>query len=235
MYEDYVATMIRINNGIAKREMEKYKAKQKEYYDQNRKVPNYKNDDLVLYWNGVYPPKGKDKLAIHWKGPYRVIKVFNEGNNLTLMNVRYRNIIHNANVDKVMRFIPKREWEFNQYGQRIRRGNVASDVSLDISMDSEPYYSAEEKEIEPLKQNSTHSVNAADLEAESDQSIMDSMDVNADTLEPPAIPELEPIDLPAPEIDKEDTEFPSLPSQSQPLAPKQGIKRTFDEMESNQA
>ena len=109
MYEDYVKTMIRINDGIAKREMKKYKAKQKEYYDQNRKIPNYKINDLVLYWNGVYPPKGKDKLAIHWKGPYRVIKVFNEGNNLTIMNIRYPNIIHNANVDKIMRFIPKRE------------------------------------------------------------------------------------------------------------------------------
>ena len=233
MYEDYVKTMIRINDGIAKREMKKYKAKQKEYYDRNRKVPNYKNDDLVLYWNGVYPPKGKDKLAVHWKGPYRVIKVFNEGNNLTLMNVRYPNIIHNANVDKVMRFIPKREWEFNQYGQRIRRGNVASDVSLDISMDSDPYYSAEEKESEPLNPNSVQSVNAADLEAESEQTIVDSMDANADSLEPPAIPDLEPVDLTAPEIDKEDTEFPSLPVQSEPSAPKQGLKRTYSEMESN--
>ena len=42
MYEEYVQTMIRINEGIAKRELEKYKAKQKEYYDKNRKDPKYK-------------------------------------------------------------------------------------------------------------------------------------------------------------------------------------------------
>ena len=64
MYEEYVQTMIRINEGIAKRELEKYKAKQKEYYDKNRKDPKYKINDLVVYWSGVYPPKGKDKLAI---------------------------------------------------------------------------------------------------------------------------------------------------------------------------
>ena len=59
------------------------------------------------------------------------------------------------------------------------------------------------------------------------------MDANVDSLEPPAIPDLEPVNLAAPEIDKEDTEFPSLPAQSQPSAPKQGLKRTYSEIESN--
>ena len=64
----------------------------------------------------------------------------------------------NANVDKIMRFIPKREWEFNHHGQRIRKEDKGSDVSLDISMVSEPYYSAEVKEAIPIEQNSVHSV-----------------------------------------------------------------------------
>ena len=176
MYEGFCTNMIRINNGIAKKELAKYKAKQKEYYDKNRKISKFKNDDLVMYWRGVYPARGKDKLSINWQGPYRIIKVFNEGNNLTLMNVRYPNIIHNANVDKVKRFKPKREWEYNQYGQRIRRGDVVSDVSLDVSMDSEDYHSEEEKAMEkldspPLEVISVHSLKAADLEAESEISM----------------------------------------------------------------
>ena len=90
-------------------------------------LPPYEINDLVAYWSGLHPPKGKDELAIHWKGPHRVINVFNEGNNLTIMNVRYPNIIHNANVDKVMRFTPKREWEFVNMAEELDK------VKLDLT------------------------------------------------------------------------------------------------------
>ena len=118
---------------------------------------------------------------MHWK-PYRVIKAFNEANNLTIHNIRCPSIILGANVDKIIRSIFNREWKFNQYRQRISRGNMGSGVTLDSSMDSESPYSAEEKEAEPIEQNSVHSVNAAELEAESEQSIVDSMDANLDSL-----------------------------------------------------
>ena len=84
---------------------------------------------------------------------------------------------------------------------------MGSDVSLDISMDSRPYYSAEEKEADPIEQNSTYLVNIPDLEAESEQSILNSMDANVDSLKPPAIPDLELVSLPAPKMNEEDAEF----------------------------
>ena len=109
MHEDFAKTMIRINDGMAKREGKKCKAKQKEHYDQNRKSPIYKMNDLVLHWNEVYPPKSKDKLTMHWQEPHRVIKALNEENNFTIMITKHPNSIHDANVDKIMRFIPKKD------------------------------------------------------------------------------------------------------------------------------
>lgn len=83
--------------------------KQKKHCEQNRKIPNYKISELVLHWNEVYPPKSKDKLAMLWKGPHRVIKLLNEENDRTIMNIRHPNIILNANVGKIIPFIPKIE------------------------------------------------------------------------------------------------------------------------------
>ena len=130
------------------------------------------------------------------------------------------NLIHNANVDKFVRFIPKRELEFEQYGQRIRKVSVASDLSKDNSMDSEPCYSAEETKAEPVGLNSVHSVNTAELGAESEQSFMDCMDANA-----PAMPDFKLVSVAAPKIAVEDTESSSLPAQSQPATLKQGFKK----------
>ena len=203
MYEDYIKTMIRINNGIASRELKKYKTKQKEYYDRNRKESNYEINDLVAYWSGVYPPKGKDKLGIHWKGPYRVIKVFNEGNNLTIMNIRYPNIIHNANVDKVMRYKPKREYEFGQYNRKIKQNKEVSDVSIDVEMDEQPYTPPEEFEEE--FKNDIQPANQSLETIKMDDISFDSINVNLD----PENIELK-LDLDY-RIDKEDSEFPTLP------------------------
>ena len=238
MYEDYVKKMIKVNNGIAKKELEIYKAKQKEYYDKNRKKPDYKVNDLIMYWSGVYPAKGKDKLAIHWKGPYRIIKTFNEGNVVTIMNVRYPQIIHNANVDKIMRFKPKREWEFNQYGQRIRRGNIQSDVSFDIEMESgpHPYHSEEEKQAELSDETSKKTHHISDIEAESQHSLLvvpseNEIPVSPAPKSPPPLEHLSEPPLERPIIEKEDTTYPKLPSEEPPPAPNR--KRKYEELEAN--
>ena len=72
MPEDFVKTMIQSKDGIAKGEMKKYKEKQKEYYDWNTEIPNYKVNELVLHWNEVHSSKVKEKLAMHWKRPHSV-------------------------------------------------------------------------------------------------------------------------------------------------------------------
>ena len=59
------------------------------------------------------------------------------------------------------------------------------------------------------------------------------MDASVDSLEPPAIPDLETVNSAAPKIDEEDAEFLSLPAQSQPSAPKQMLKRTYSKIEPN--
>ena len=60
-----------------------------------------------------------------------------------------------------------------------------------------------------------HCVNAVDLSVTSEQSIMDGMDANIDSVEPAATPDLQPIDSSASEIDCKNAKSPSLLAQSQ--------------------
>ena len=62
------------------------------------------------------------------------------------MNVRHPNIIHHANVGKVMRSNSKKEWEFGQFGRRIKYGKIGSDVTVHLELDEEPYCSPDEKQ-----------------------------------------------------------------------------------------
>ena len=98
-----------------------------------------------------------------WTKHVRHFTTIKEENHLSSMNIRCSNIIPTAFDDKFIRFIPKREWEFNQCDRQSKRGNARSAVSLDISMNLEPYYSAEEKKVEPTERNSTQSVGAAEI------------------------------------------------------------------------
>ena len=104
-------------------------------------------------------------------------------------------------------------------------------MSLDIEMDEEPYYSPEEKEAElnmptrkPLPE-----FNMETLLAESEASIQDSIHAEVDPID--IVPNLENINPETPKIDKEDSEFPTLPA-SQKSAPKQ-LKRKLNEIDSN--
>ena len=150
------------------------------------------------------------------------------------MNVRCPNIIHNANVDEVMRFTATTECEFGQHGRRIRQGKIGSDVSLDIEMDEESYYSSEEKESE-FKVPTGKPLPDYDMDmllAESAASMEDSIHADIDPTDLPAIPDLEINPKPKlPIIEKEDSEFPKLPSVQQ-SAPKQ-LKRKLSELNSS--
>ena len=75
---------------------------------------------------------------------------------------------------------------------------------------------------------------AANLESESKESTVASIDANADSLETSLIPNLELTNSAAPETGKKGTEFSSLPAQSQLSAPKPGLKEAYSKMMSDQ-
>ena len=103
-YEGYVANMLEINKAIAEKELEAYHAKREQYANKGRKEPEFKLKELVFYWVGPYPPFGSQKLKIHWQGPYRIIQIWNNGNNYTLQSVKYPKIFVNANVKRIKAF-----------------------------------------------------------------------------------------------------------------------------------
>ena len=103
-YEGYVANMIKINKAIAEKELKAYHDAREQYANRGRKEPEFKLKQLVFYWIGPYPPFGSQKLKIHWQGPYRIIQIWNNGNNYTLQSVKYPKIFVNANVKRIKAF-----------------------------------------------------------------------------------------------------------------------------------
>ena len=96
--------MIEINKAIAEKELKAYHDAREEYANRGRKEPEFKVKQLVSYWIGPYPPFGSQKLKIHWQGPYRIIQIWNNGNNYTLQSVKYPKIFVNANVKRIKAF-----------------------------------------------------------------------------------------------------------------------------------
>ena len=193
MYEGYIKNMIKINQQIAAKNLAEYDEKRKEYYDKNRKDPEYKKGDLVKYWTGPYPPKGKDKLDIHWRAPYKIIKIF--GNNYIIQHLYQKHIIHNANVKRIKRWIPQRKFQYKTPDQTDEDTNnetidaiseneriewesteekslsiISSDISLDKELSDNEY---SEENINSI-QTSVHTINADEIS---------TMDNNEENLE----------------------------------------------------
>ena len=65
-----------------RKEVKKQKEKMKETYDKGRKKSDYKVADLVWLKNEI-PDKGQHyKMAKQWLGPYRIIKIHKDGENV---------------------------------------------------------------------------------------------------------------------------------------------------------
>ena len=103
-YEGYIKNMAKINKEIADEELKLYHEKREKAGNKGRKEPTFKLKQLVFYWIGPYPPFGSEKLKIHWQGPYRIIQIWNNGNNYTLQSVKYPKIFVNANVKRIKSF-----------------------------------------------------------------------------------------------------------------------------------
>ena len=132
LMEGWVKNMIRLNKGIADRELAKYHQKRKELADRKKKTPTFKVNDLVLYWNGEYPAKGVDKLDVKWTGPYRILSVFNDGNNYTLNHIRYRGVYLTANVKRIIFFRPRKVHQLRTSHRAVsERIMVDDDLKLD--------------------------------------------------------------------------------------------------------
>ena len=83
LYRRYMLNAKMMAEKVAKLQLNEYDRKRKEYYDLQRKCALWKRGDKVLYYDG---PKGSaakmtGPFASKWKGPYRIISHFNDGQN----------------------------------------------------------------------------------------------------------------------------------------------------------
>ena len=246
MYEGYIKNMIKINHKIAKDNLAVYDEKRKEYYDKNRKEPQYKKGDLVKYWTGSYPPKGRDKLDIHWRAPYKIIKIF--GNNYVIQHLVDKHCIHNANVKRIKRWTPKRKFQYktpdelevdtdNETIKQLSNEEIEWDsteekslsiISSDITMDRELSDNELSDEINnSIKESIKTTTNSSSPNIEEDDELKEEQTPNLEHLKAP--PNLEPI-LPyiIDENDK-DSILPPLPLDA-PLN-KNNKKRKFEEID----
>ena len=79
-YIEWIRNQARIIQTCAAKEQIEYHRRRKVIYDKGRKLRDkLKAGDIVKHWKGKYPPDGRDKLKIHWTGPWRVVSTFNDG------------------------------------------------------------------------------------------------------------------------------------------------------------
>ena len=188
MYEGYIRNVIRANAEIADKELLNYNIKRKQIADKLRHKPTFKVGELVKYWIGEYPATGKDKLGIKWQGPYKILAIWNEGNNYTLQCCKYPEFYLTANVKRIHHFkapkvnqFPKTMVQSERRQQpilstinaRIRfpTNTTISQHSMINMLDSEKVIvNAEPQRSDIL----THSVSTHD----SDEEVIPEMDMN---------------------------------------------------------
>jgi len=81
LWRHYVTNVRDICIRSARLELERYDHDRSEYENRKRKRPDWKRRDKVLWWSGPKMSAGKMMGTLHnkWKGPYRIVKVFNDG------------------------------------------------------------------------------------------------------------------------------------------------------------
>ena len=103
-YNTFIKDMLRIYRNTADEELKKYNIRKEIAYNKDKKAANYKTGELVKLWKGIYPAKGRNKLAINWQGPYKIVQVFNNGVNYILQSLKFPAIFITANVQKITRY-----------------------------------------------------------------------------------------------------------------------------------
>lgn len=69
-YVEWIQVTMRNSYNFAYKQLQKSAKRQKENYDRNLKVREYKANDWVWRW---YPPKANKKLGLGWTGPFLVL------------------------------------------------------------------------------------------------------------------------------------------------------------------
>ena len=140
LYQGYINNLKNIQNKIAQTNLNKYDEKRVEEYNKNRHTSHHFINEKVLWYKGKYPPIGRKKYALRWmKDIYKIIDIWNNGNNVTIQNTSNGHI-HNTNIKRII--------SYNDVFERIEREKKEleqrSNKSADITMKS-----IDTKEIEP--------------------------------------------------------------------------------------
>ena len=111
-WEGFVNNCIRMNSNRAAMELSKYDDARRRAANRKLKEVKYKKDDLILIWNGGYPTSGKKKLApTQWEGPFRILNLWNHGNNMNVQSVEFPEVLDTANVKRVTLWKPPKEFK----------------------------------------------------------------------------------------------------------------------------
>ena len=120
-YNDQIRTMRSMNVMAARLRLEKYDRQRKEYYERNRKRPDWKPGFKVFVWDGARTGSKRmfGTFKSQWTGPYPIVKVFNDGANYTLRGDD--GTTFNMPLDRLRPYHARDDDPF--YGQRRPRHN----------------------------------------------------------------------------------------------------------------
>ena len=103
LYKGYMDNVRRVINDDAKANLEVYDEKRKAVLDEKRRDHKQSISDKVIWWKGTYPALGKEKYRIHWRGPFIIKEIWNQGRNVTLENMRTGDKF-NTNVSRIRNY-----------------------------------------------------------------------------------------------------------------------------------
>ena len=154
LYNKYIKGCRLMAELDARKKLDIYDEKRKEKYDEKHKQPTYLIGDLVLWWKGPYPMKGKDKYINHWKGPLRITDIWNNHNNVTLEDEASGEKF-NVNVTRIKRYnevAERQQLEQEQSDDDIEMESNIPDPAESVNNESGiDYDDTKEMELEPTK------------------------------------------------------------------------------------
>ena len=100
IYNNYIKGCRLMAELDAKANLDLYDIKRKQHYDKRKKEPKFIIGDLVIWFKGKYPLLGRRKYQQHWHGPYEIIDIWNNDNNVTLFD-RNNKDKFNTNITRI--------------------------------------------------------------------------------------------------------------------------------------
>ena len=99
---DWIEKQQKLTVALAQSELDKYDQERKAYYDRLIKEKEFELNDKVLVYVGFIRGHGlENKLYSNWRGPFRIVKIFNDGYNFILSNGLM------TNIHKIVKFVDR--------------------------------------------------------------------------------------------------------------------------------